>query len=115
MKLAIIGSRVATDYEVLKNGFLNYFSHRDITTIVSGGARGADTLGKTLAHNLHYTYLEFLPDWDGLGKKAGFIRNEQIINACDEVLALWDGVSKGTAHSLSLAKKAKKNTVIIYV
>jgi len=57
---------------------------------------------------------EFIPDWDRFGKRAGFMRNEDIIKSADVVLAFWDGVSKGTQNSLSIAKRLKKPTFIIY-
>jgi len=44
----------------------------------------------------------------------GFIRNQQIVDACDMVLAFWDGKSKGTQHTISLAKAQKKPTFIVY-
>jgi len=55
-----------------------------------------------------------LPDWNKFGKATGFIRNQQIVDACDVVLAFWYGKSKGTEHTISLAKKAKKTTFIVY-
>jgi len=55
-----------------------------------------------------------LPDWDKYRKSAGFIRNQQIIDACTFVLAFWDGKSKGTKDTIDKARKAKKPTFIIY-
>ena len=56
----------------------------------------------------------FYPDWDKHGKKAGFIRNELIIKNCDAVLAFWNGTSKGTFHSISLAQSKNIPVKIIY-
>ncbi len=130
IKLAIIGSRTATDYDLLCRVLGEHYGYRDpfwgahiphatmtyrIGEVISGGANGADKLGARWAkeHNIKLT--EYIPDWDLYGKRAGFLRNETIIADCDEVLALWDSVSKGTRHSLSLAHKARKPMTIIYV
>ena len=112
MKLAIVGSRDFDDYDKLKESIP--FEAPDISVIISGGAKGADTLGWRFAATMGIPTLIFKPEWDKLGKKAGFIRNQQIVDACDMVLAFWDGKSKGTEHTISLAKKAKKPTFIVY-
>lgn len=114
MKLAIIGSRSFIDYEMAKRVFACYFKSRT-TEIVSGGAKGADLIGKRLAEEFNTKYTEFLPDWDTHGKAAGFIRNKDIIKNATFVLAFWDGVSRGTENSLNHAKEMKKPTMIIYV
>jgi hypothetical protein len=117
MKLAIIGSRGFCDEGVLNETLYRHFSIEGqwlMDEIVSGGATGADKLGAAWAkeHNIKLT--EFIPDWAKYGKRAGFIRNEDIVKAADMVLAFWDGASKGTANSLAIAKRLKKPTMIIY-
>jgi len=113
MKLAIIGSRTAIDYSLLLRVINEYFPSK-ITEVVSGGAKGADSLGAKFAKDNNIKLVEFLPDWDKYGKRAGFVRNQDIIEYADKVLGIWDGVSKGTANSLSIAKRLKKDTLIIY-
>ncbi len=128
MKLAIIGSRDFTDYELFRKTLLARYCHvcpdwgtyiAEVREVISGGARGADQMAAKWVKwyngttRDHIKLTEFIPDWQ-LGKHAGFLRNEQIIHAADEVLAFWNGVSRGTQHSLGLAKKTKKNTVVIY-
>jgi hypothetical protein len=55
----------------------------------------------------------FFADWETHGKSAGFIRNHEIIKNCDKVIAFWDGVSKGTGHSITLCSKYNKPYKII--
>jgi hypothetical protein len=86
----------------------------DIDAIISGGAKGADSLAKRLAADIETNYIEFLPDWEKDGKAAGFIRNQQIVDASDIVIAFWNGVSKGTEDSINKARIAKKPTFIVY-
>lgn len=124
MKLAIIGGRDFTDYALLKRTIETHFYDCDsrdgsrcplFDEIVSGGARGGDKLGARLAKEMTNIKLtEFIPDWNRYGLRAGFMRNEDIVKTADFVLAFWDGLSKGTANSLSIAKRLKKPTLIIY-
>ena len=101
MRIAIIGSRGFDNYKLVVETFLLYKSK--ITLLVSGGARGADTLGEKWAIEHGIETLIFPADWKTHGKKAGYIRNENIVKNCDGIIAFWDGVSRGTAHSLTLA------------
>lgn len=113
MKIAIIGSRNFDNYKLVVETLKPYQSK--ISLVISGGAKGADSLGEHWAKQNNINTLIFLPDWDKHGKRAGFIRNEDIIKNCDGVLAFWDGESKGTAHSLSLAEKYNKPTKIVKI
>lgn len=112
MKLAIIGSRSFNNYELLK---IEVNKIKNVTCVVSGGAYGADYLGKLYAKENNLEYIEFKPNWDEHGKKAGFLRNIDIINTSDIIIAFWDGLSSGTLHSINLAKKYNKKIIIIRV
>ena len=111
MKLAIIGSRTFNDYNKLSEVLEPYKSR--ITLVISGAAKGADSLGEKWAIDNKIETLIFPADWNTYGKRAGFIRNEDIIKNCECVIAFWDNKSKGTAHSLSLCKKLNKPYKII--
>lgn len=114
MKLAIIGSRGFSDYDLLSRTIEFYFRDGEINEIVSGGAAGADSLAGRWAREFQVKLTEFLPDWNKHGKSAGFIRNMDIVKYADMVLAFWNGQSKGTQNSLSIAQRLKKRTLIIY-
>jgi len=114
MKLAIIGSRSFTGYPLLCRTIEEYWDRAKITEVISGGAVGADSLGARWAKENGVELTEHLPDWEKHGRAAGFIRNELTIKDADAVLAFWDGLSKGTGNSLSIAKRLKKPTLIIY-
>lgn len=105
-KYAIIGSRSFRDYGIMERELDKILIHGD--EIVSGGAIGADTLACQYADRHGVPVQVILPDWKTHGRSAGFIRNQQIIDQCTAVIAFWDGNSRGTAHSMSLAKKAEK-------
>ena len=110
MKVAVIGGRGFNDYEKLKKT-LELFP---ITTIVSGGARGADQLSERYANEKGIATEIYLPEWDLFGMKAGFLRNTTIIENSELVVAFWDSKSKGTRDSIGKANKVKKNTFIVY-
>lgn len=108
--MAVIGSRTFEDYNRLKR-ILDLYP---VTTIVSGGAKGADSLGERYADEKGINKEIYVPQWDLFGKKAGFLRNTTIIENCDMVVAFWDKKSKGTKDSLDKAHSLSKTTLIVY-
>ncbi|MGL5692077.1 MAG: SLOG family protein [Bacteroidales bacterium] len=111
-KLAVVGSRDFSNYEKLSYILDSIRNMYEITHIVSGGARGADKLGELYASHHGIPTIIFTPDWDKYGKAAGFIRNNDIIKASDIVLACWDGISKGTEHSMNISKDTGKPLLV---
>ena len=115
MRLAIVGSRTFNDYDLLLSTMSLFFeAHNQFGTLISGGAKGADSLGEKWARYWGIEIVRYPPEWDKYGKAAGFFRNQQIVGSCDMVLAFWDGKSRGTADTIEKAKKAKKPTFIVY-
>ncbi len=111
IKLSVIGSRSFNDYDLLEKEINSL--HFDIDLIISGGAKGADTLGEQYANKYGIKTMIFKPNWKKYGMSAGFKRNRDIIQKCDAVIAFWDGISKGTKNSLDTAKKLKKYIIIV--
>jgi len=89
-------------------------SFHPCTSIVSGGAPGADTLAKRYAAEIGVTIQEFLPNWEAHNKAAGYVRNELIAKACDELVAFWDKICQSTAHTIELAQNLGKPTYIYW-
>jgi hypothetical protein len=97
MKVIIAGSRtIELDAQVI-NGLMAQF-HVKPSLIVCGGARGMDTSGELYAtwYGLPVEY--FYPDWDRLGRGAGYVRNTQMAEYADALLIVWNGHSKGSNH-----------------
>jgi hypothetical protein len=111
IKLAVIGGREFNDNSLLTKT-LNKEKHR-ISTIVSGGAKGADKMAENWAIENDIPTKIFYPEWKKWGPRAGPRRNTLIIDECDECIAFWDGKSKGTAHSISLCKNNNKPITIV--
>lgn len=102
MKVAVIGSRNLFVRDLSK------YLPVGTTEIVSGGARGVDTSAREYANTNGIPLKEFLPDYSKHGKGAPLIRNIDIINYADVVLAFWDGKSRGTKFVIDNCKKMGK-------
>lgn len=114
MKLAVVGSRSFNDYELLKTKLdAIHNTVKPITLIISGGANGADSLAERWAKENAISTKIFFPDWNKYGKKAGYLRNIEIVKNADVVIAFWDGQSKGTLHSINLAKQLNKPLKVV--
>lgn len=108
--LLIAGSRTFNNYDLLKR-WCDFFLQNQKGTIhiVSGGARGADTLAEQYAKERGYQLHVFPADWNRYGNRAGYIRNEEMHEFIAKeykrgVVCFWDGQSKGTAHNFELSK-----------
>lgn len=115
MKLAIIGSRSFEDYGFAAAHIQQFIAQEKeiLTHIVSGGAKGADQFGARFAEQNKVELLLFKPDWKRYGKRAGFIRNTDIVAHADCILAFWDGQSKGTKDSIDKATALNKKVVVV--
>ena len=105
-KVIIAGGRDFTDYDVLRQTMDNLLVNiKDEIVIISGKARGADTLGERYAKERGYKIIEFPADWDKYGKSAGYIRNAVMAQEADALVAFWDGKSRGTQNMIKLANE----------
>lgn len=118
LRVIIAGSRDFDDFPKLMNSCIDILfkiteQHSDLDKIriVSGEARGADRLGEQYAKISGYEVSRFPADWDGLGKRAGYVRNAEMAKYAiadgnyGVLIAFWDGKSKGTKHMIDLAEK----------
>lgn len=105
-RVIIAGSRSFANYEMLKanmNRLLQNIS--DEISIVCGTARGADRLGEKYAKEMGFHVAYFPADWERYGKAAGYIRNKEMAQNADALVAFWDGESRGTKSMIDLAKE----------
>jgi hypothetical protein len=110
MKTIIAGSRHFTNYEVLCEAIKE--SHFKITEIISGHSKGVDSMGERYAkeNNIKLTIIPAL--WQKYGKAAGPMRNIQMAEYGNALIALPMNDSIGTKHMI---KEAKKRKLKIYV
>ena len=113
MKVIIAGGRDFYDYRTLLEGILE--SGFDITSVVSGCAPGADTLGENYAVENELPVKQFKANWKQYGNAAGPIRNRQMAQYADVLIAVWDGKSKGTHNMMEEMNKLKKPVFLVYI
>lgn len=102
-RVAIVGSRRFPSPDAVNRFVANLPAD---SIVVSGGAPGVDSWAEEAARQHGLGIQIFAADWDGLGRKAGPIRNAQIIAHADELVAFWDGKSRGTLNTVVQAREA---------
>ena len=107
MKLAIIGSRGLHIEDLEK------YIPEGVDEIVSGGAKGVDTDAEEYARNNGIKMTVFLPQYSRFRGGATHIRNKQIVDYADEVLAFWDGCSRGTESVINYCLKIGKKVSVV--
>lgn len=127
MRLIIAGGRNFSDWELFKAKTYYFLANSCSITIISGhcmkpkGSKskdfvvtfiadngdevcGADGMAERYAKEYQYKLELYPANWD-LGKSAGPIRNQDMVNAkADGLLAYWDGGSKGTKDIIQKAQ-----------
>ena len=120
MRIGIVGSR---NYEntdnvyieltnILTDYVLPYHKREDIT-IVSGGAIGVDTIAEQYAERWKLKTDIYKPDYETYNKAAPIIRNTDIVDNSDLIIAFWNGSSKGTLDTIIKAARYGKRTIIV--
>lgn len=115
-KIIIAGGRDFNNYALLK-GYVDKFLSTypsDSIEIVSGNARGADKLGERYAKEHNLPVKLFPANWDKYGKRAGYLRNQEMADYANMLIAFWDRKSKGTNHMINIAKKAGLIVKVVY-
>lgn len=97
---------------------LDKYTDRENTVLVSGHAKGADTLAEEYAGKNGIEIKVFPAQWSKYGKSAGPIRNKEMLDYISEaeehfVIAFWNGRSRGTKHTIETAEKMGIETKII--
>lgn len=115
-RVIIAGTREFRDYGTLRDTCNRLLAEKQRThdiVVVSGTARGADSLGERYARERGYQLRRFPADWERYGKAAGYRRNSQMADNADALIAFWDGQSRGTKNMIEMAKKKKLEIRIV--
>lgn len=107
MKLLIVGSRS------IENFNLTEYIPPETELIISGGAKGMDTIAEKFADKYRISKLILRPRYDLYGKFAPLKRNETMVDLADTVLVVWDGTSRGTKYTVDYAVKKNKRVIVI--
>lgn len=122
INLAIVGSRNFTDFNKFEITVDDALKEWGLTTnhinrIVSGGAKGADTLADWYAKHNGIALTVYVPDWKAFGKAAGIMRNTDIVNDCEYLIAFPSRSGKGTQDSIKKACNSTppKKLKVVYI
>lgn len=110
-RVIVAGSRSVTDYATVKKAIEG--SGIKPNLIISGTAKGVDTLGERYAKEKGIEVLRMPADWDTHGKSAGYRRNAEMATVGDTLIAIWDGKSKGTKHMIDLAESKGLKVIVV--
>lgn len=109
MKLLVAGSRNIENFD------LSNYVPEDTDIIITGGARGIDTIAEKYADDHKISKIVLRPQYNLYKRGAPLKRNEQMVDIADEVLVIWDGRSKGTQYTIKYADKKSKKVRLIRV
>ena len=107
MKLLIAGSRSIKEFD------LSPYIAPDVDTIISGAANGVDTIAEQYADKHKLSKIILRPDYRRYKRGAPLKRNDAMVELADMVLVIWDGVSRGSKHTIDYAKKLNKEVRVI--
>ncbi len=115
MKIAVVGSRdISLSFDRFYE-LLGDLMPDEVTAVISGGARGVDSLAAQFAKMRNIPTEEYLPDYSLFGKIAPLVRNRTIVDNADFVVALWNGKSKGTLNTIDYTLESNKPLVVYYL
>lgn len=112
MKTIVAGSRNCNSFKTVYEAISNSGFSDEISEIVSGGARGVDQLGERFGKKFDVPVKIFLANWEKYGRMAGIMRNREMAEYANALIAIWDGQSRGTANMI---EEAKKRNLKVYV
>ena len=112
VRVGIVGYRNFTNKAIFDQ-VINEFSeeHGQITTVISGGANGADTLAEEYARGNNIHLIVHYANWEN-GRSAGPLRNTKIVADSDYLIAFLSDKSKGTLDTI---RKAEKKGILVKI
>lgn len=115
-RVIIAGGRDFSDYELLKEKCDDFLKDKFLTyqvIVVSGMAKGADALGVCYAEERGLTVEPHPANWKVNGRSAGYIRNAEMAECADALIAFWDGQSRGTNHMITMAGRKGLDVAVV--
>ncbi len=97
----IAGCRYLHDVDLVKEAVR--LSGIKISQVVSGNANGIDRAGELYALIQGIPLRTFPANWNKYGRKAGLVRNKEMAEYAQALIAIWDGESPGTRHMINQA------------
>lgn len=116
LNLLIAGSRNFYNFSEANSIVLKSLCRKNLSNIriISGGARGADKFAELFAEQYNIELLIYKAEWDKYGRRAGMVRNLDLVKNADIAIIFWDKESSGTLNTISLIKEKGIPYLIIY-
>ena len=115
MRVVVGGSRSFTDYGTLEKYLDTCLQDCTEITILSGHCQGADLMAERYAAERGIKVMIFAANWRRYGRAAGPIRNREMVECSDVVIAFWDGKSRGTRSLIEYARALKKELRVVMI
>ncbi len=112
-KVIVAGGRDFNNYSLLKETLDKLLINKTNVEIVTGLARGADSLGLKYALETNREVKKFPANWEQFGTMAGYQRNFQMAEYADAAICFWNNKSRGTKHMIRIAKENNLEVRII--
>jgi hypothetical protein len=109
-QVAVVGSRDYGRLDLVRDFVLRLPKG---STVISGGARGVDQQAANVAKSRGLKTVVFHPDWQKHGRAAGLMRNVEIVAHAKQVIAFWNGRSRGIFNTIVLAHRAGRLIVLL--
>ena len=113
-KVIVSGTRYFNNYDLMCKKLDYFLCNLEDIEIVSGTARGADALGEQYANEHNLPIKQFPADWDKYGKRDRYLRNNQMADYANYLVAFCDVKSKGTSLMINLAKEKGLKIRVVY-
>lgn len=113
MRILVCGGRDFNNRALFNKALQPYASKEN--TIIHGAARGADSLANTWAYDNDCEVIAYPANWDKYGKRAGYIRNVQMLNEGKPDLVIAFPGGKGTEMMALLAESAGVSVIKVKV
>lgn len=110
MKVIIAGGRDFNNEQMIEDTMAEL--DFEVTEVVCGGARGADTLGRWWAVKHGIPVKLFPAEWEMFGNYAGIKRNHDMGDYADYLVAFWDGKSTGTRDMINYMEQIGKHGIV---
>ena len=113
MRIVFSGCRDITDEKLVERIISQYIAVKDV--VITGGCRGVDKIAHDYARRCFADTEVHDADWDKHGKAAGPIRNQKMAESADQLVAIWDGKSRGTKSMIDNALKLGVETHVHFM
>jgi len=115
MKILICGSRKDFNVSKATEYLLEIVQTRHYVSYIHGRAEGIDSIAHKIIEQSGCQEKIVIPNYTQYGREAPLIRDREMVDECDEVIAIWNGKSRGTKYTIDYAKQRNKPVTVFDV